>query len=96
MIRRPPRSTPLYSSAASDVYKRQVHDLGYLEFQDQFNKKDLYQLINWTKTSIKKAAHIVTVSNFSKTEIERIYKIDPKKITIGQTYLPTLPKRYPQ
>src|SRR3546814_12606419 len=24
MIRRPPRSTPLYSSAASDVYKRQL------------------------------------------------------------------------
>src|SRR5450759_5431430 len=28
MIRRPPRSTPLYSSAASDVYKRQVRDNG--------------------------------------------------------------------
>src|SRR5674476_1531347 len=27
MIRRPPRSTPLYSSAASDVYKRQVLSL---------------------------------------------------------------------
>ena len=27
MIRRPPRSTPLYSSAASDVYKRQVLQL---------------------------------------------------------------------
>eukprot|EP00826_Nyctotherus_ovalis_P065061 TRINITY_DN9554_c0_g1_i2.p1 TRINITY_DN9554_c0_g1~~TRINITY_DN9554_c0_g1_i2.p1 ORF type:complete len:151 (-),score=6.54 TRINITY_DN9554_c0_g1_i2:127-552(-) len=27
MIRRPPRSTPLYSSAASDVYKRQVYVL---------------------------------------------------------------------
>eukprot|EP00826_Nyctotherus_ovalis_P039550 TRINITY_DN3812_c0_g1_i10.p1 TRINITY_DN3812_c0_g1~~TRINITY_DN3812_c0_g1_i10.p1 ORF type:complete len:205 (-),score=93.73 TRINITY_DN3812_c0_g1_i10:117-707(-) len=27
MIRRPPRSTPLYSSAASDVYKRQVHGI---------------------------------------------------------------------
>ena len=26
MIRRPPRSTPLYSSAASDVYKRQMSD----------------------------------------------------------------------
>ena len=26
MIRRPPRSTPLYSSAASDVYKRQTLD----------------------------------------------------------------------
>src|SRR5665647_3640555 len=28
MIRRPPRSTPLYSSAASDVYKRQIMDTG--------------------------------------------------------------------
>src|SRR5450759_5995047 len=27
MIRRPPRSTPLYSSAASDVYKRQLFAL---------------------------------------------------------------------
>ena len=27
MIRRPPRSTPLYSSAASDVYKRQRKDV---------------------------------------------------------------------
>ena len=26
MIRRPPRSTPLYSSAASDVYKRQLEE----------------------------------------------------------------------
>src|SRR5665647_366455 len=26
MIRRPPRSTPLYSSAASDVYKRQLRN----------------------------------------------------------------------
>ena len=30
MIRRPPRSTPKPSSAASDVYKRQVHFLEYL------------------------------------------------------------------
>src|SRR5660397_216978 len=28
MIRRPPRSTPLYSSAASDVYKRQAQRMG--------------------------------------------------------------------
>src|SRR5660398_331981 len=27
MIRRPPRSTPLYSSAASDVYKRQAYSV---------------------------------------------------------------------
>src|SRR5660397_73494 len=30
MIRRPPRSTPLYSSAASDVYKRQAQVLEQL------------------------------------------------------------------
>src|SRR5660398_252806 len=36
MMRRPPRSTPLYSSAASDVYKRQlsVAKLPYSEAQD--------------------------------------------------------------
>src|SRR5660397_173999 len=31
MIRRPPRSTPLYSSAASDVYKRQFVGKALLE-----------------------------------------------------------------
>src|SRR3546814_6445837 len=31
MIRRPPRSTPLYSSAASDVYKRQVSALAHVQ-----------------------------------------------------------------
>src|SRR5660397_266348 len=30
MIRRPPRSTPLYSSAASDVYKRQLDGVGQI------------------------------------------------------------------
>eukprot|EP00826_Nyctotherus_ovalis_P030040 TRINITY_DN2384_c0_g5_i1.p3 TRINITY_DN2384_c0_g5~~TRINITY_DN2384_c0_g5_i1.p3 ORF type:complete len:123 (-),score=10.47 TRINITY_DN2384_c0_g5_i1:616-963(-) len=31
MIRRPPRSTPLYSSAASDVYKRQPSNISGLD-----------------------------------------------------------------
>ena len=60
-----------------------IHDLGYLEAKNQFTKKDLYQLINWTNQSIKKSAHIITVSNFSKNEIEKIYNINPQKITIA-------------
>eukprot|EP00826_Nyctotherus_ovalis_P038659 TRINITY_DN3635_c0_g1_i13.p2 TRINITY_DN3635_c0_g1~~TRINITY_DN3635_c0_g1_i13.p2 ORF type:complete len:104 (+),score=18.21 TRINITY_DN3635_c0_g1_i13:23-313(+) len=32
MIRRPPRSTPLYSSAASDVYKRQLPNEKGMEY----------------------------------------------------------------
>ena len=31
MIRRPPRATPLYSSAASDVYKRQASYRAYAD-----------------------------------------------------------------
>ncbi len=60
-----------------------IHDLGYLQYQDQFTKKDLYQLINWTKSSIKKAKEIVTVSKFSQDEIIKTYCIPKSKITIA-------------
>lgn len=60
-----------------------IHDLGYLESKNQFTRKDLYQLINWTKESLKKASQIITVSEFSKSEILKFYKIDPKKITVA-------------
>lgn len=69
-----------------------IHDLGYLQSQDQFTKKDLYQLINWTEKSLKKSSHIITVSNFSKNEIEKIYKINPKKITIAYNGVSSPPK----
>ena len=37
MIRRPPRSTPLYSSAASDVYKRQgyIHPITICKWHER-------------------------------------------------------------
>jgi len=69
-----------------------IHDIGYLQFQDQFSKKDLYQLINWTKQSIKKAQHIITVSKFSKDEIIKTYQIDPSKITIAYNGVDQPPK----
>jgi glycosyltransferase involved in cell wall biosynthesis len=69
-----------------------IHDLGYLQYQDQFTKKDLYQLINWTKQSIKKAAHIITVSNFSKKEIEKTYNINPEKISVAFNGVGEIPK----
>ena len=42
MIRRPPRSTPTPSSAASDVYKRQVNE--YLLKRDNIYHFDLYRI----------------------------------------------------
>ena len=41
MIRRPPRSTPLYSSAASDVYKRQGEELSIDEIKKSIRKQVL-------------------------------------------------------
>ena len=69
-----------------------IHDLGYLQFQSQFTKKDLYQLINWTKTSIEKAKHIITVSQFSKDEIEKTYNIPSSKIDIAYNGVDIPPK----
>ncbi len=60
-----------------------IHDLGYLQFRDQFTSKDLYQLVNWTKSSIKRSKHIITVSQFSKDELQRIYQVPENKITIA-------------
>jgi glycosyltransferase involved in cell wall biosynthesis len=73
-----------------------IHDIGYLQYQDQFTKKDLYQLINWTKESLKKAKHIITVSQFSKNEIIKTYKLNPEKISIARNGVEEPPKIDPK
>ncbi len=69
-----------------------IHDIGYLKFQQQFTQKDLYQLINWTKESLKKSTQIVTVSQFSKDEIIETYHINPNKIHIAYNGVDEPPK----
>lgn len=59
-----------------------IMDLGYLRFPEQFTKKDLYQLTHWTERSIKKAKHILAISESTKNDIIKAYKVDPKKITV--------------
>jgi glycosyltransferase involved in cell wall biosynthesis len=60
-----------------------IHDLGYLSTNDQFTKKDLYQLTAWTKHSLQHAHHIIAVSEFTKREINRIYGINLSKISVA-------------
>eukprot|EP00826_Nyctotherus_ovalis_P042735 TRINITY_DN4441_c0_g2_i4.p1 TRINITY_DN4441_c0_g2~~TRINITY_DN4441_c0_g2_i4.p1 ORF type:complete len:107 (+),score=59.57 TRINITY_DN4441_c0_g2_i4:25-321(+) len=78
MIRRPPRSTPLYSSAASDVYKRQQYDKAIRDLEEadkhEFNNFQIY--LRWGialfyKGSISKAlSELKTAKHLAKEEYE--------------------------
>lgn len=59
-----------------------VHDLGYLEFPEQFRKKDYYQLKYWTHLSFKFAKRIIAVSEATKSDIVSHYQIDPNRIKV--------------
>ena len=59
-----------------------IMDLAFLRFPGQFRKRDLYQLVNWTKYSVKNASHIFTISEFTKKEIVHFYKYPEEKITV--------------
>lgn len=60
-----------------------IFDLSFLRFPEMFQKGDLYKLTKWTEYSAKNSAHIVTISNSSKSDIEKFYKISAKKITVA-------------
>lgn len=59
-----------------------IMDLSYIHFPNLFNKKDLYQLENWTKYSAKNAKMILTISEASKRDIMDIYGIPQDRIVV--------------
>jgi len=59
-----------------------IHDLSYFYFKNEFLKKDLFKLVNWTKNSINKSKKIIAVSKNTKTDIIKFYKIDENKIQV--------------
>lgn len=63
-------------------YAVTIFDLSYLHFPELFNKDDLYQLTNWSKYSILKSRHIFTISQSSKDDIIKNYKVDASKVTV--------------
>lgn len=60
-----------------------IFDLAYLHYPQMFLKKDLWKLSNWTKFSIENSDHIITISQFSKKDIIKNYKIDKNNITVA-------------
>lgn len=59
-----------------------IMDLGYLRMPSQFTRRDLYQLTSWTAHSIKKAEHLIAISESTKRDIIMYYKIPRSKITV--------------
>lgn len=59
-----------------------IHDVAYLYYPEDFTKKDLWQLKNWTAFSIKKAKQIIAVSKTTKKDIVKNYDVDENKVTV--------------
>lgn len=59
-----------------------VMDLGFHYFPKQFTPRDIQQLHRWTSYSVSQAKKIITISEFSKNDIAKIYHIAPKNISV--------------
>lgn len=79
---------PRYSPVPTIV---SVMDVSYLRFPDTFKKNDLYQLTAWTKYSVQKAKEIITISESSKNDIIKFYKVPKDKIKVVYLGLKDLP-----
>ncbi len=60
-----------------------IMDLWHHRHPEQFAKKDLYQLTKWEGYSVKKASHIIAISEFTKKEILDIYSVSQEKVTVA-------------
>jgi len=59
-----------------------IHDLSYYYYPEDFLKKDLFKLRNWTKYSVHKAKKIIAVSNNTKADIIKFFGVPEEKITV--------------
>jgi len=70
---------PLYCPVRSSVV---LHDISYEAHPKWFDRKNRFILKTLSKFSAKNADTIFTVSNYSKSEIIKYYKLNPNKITV--------------
>jgi glycosyltransferase involved in cell wall biosynthesis len=60
-----------------------IMDLGYLRHPEHFTSKIYWKLKIWTALSMKRAKHLLTISQSTKNDIIKYYQIDSKKITVA-------------
>lgn len=59
-----------------------IMDLSYIDFPGMFRKRDLWQLKQWTASSVKKAQKILTISHHSRNDIIKQYQVKPEKVVV--------------
>lgn len=59
-----------------------IMDLSFLKYPEAFKPQVRWQLTNWTRESVKNAAHVITISEFNKREIVKNYKYPEDRITV--------------
>jgi glycosyltransferase involved in cell wall biosynthesis len=57
-----------------------VMDVSYLRFPELFRSQDLYQLREWTHYSVKNAKKVLTISDSSRDDIIKAYKVPGKNV----------------
>ena len=62
-----------------------VHDVSYMEHPEYFTKARMLQLRLSTRHTLERATKIITISEYSRERISRVFGIDPDEITV--TYL---------
>jgi glycosyltransferase involved in cell wall biosynthesis len=76
----PSHYTPLFTPTKSVIY---LMDMSFERFgTEYFTNYDINQLKKWTPLSVKKAKKILTISEFSKNEIVKLYGTNPDKVEV--------------
>lgn len=75
----PTHYAPRFSPVPSVI---SIMDMSFEYFPELFAAKDLHQLQNWTRYSAKNATKILTISEASKSDIIKFYRIEKDKIVV--------------
>src|SRR5207302_4249652 len=59
-----------------------IHDLAFEHLPETFNRRSWMQLRLTVRRTARRAAHIITVSEYSRADISRTYGIAPQRITV--------------
>lgn len=75
----PAHYIPRFSSVKTVVT---IHDIAYFYYPEEFLKKDLYKLKNWTSYALNRAQKVISVSENTRKDIIKFYETPKEKIVV--------------